>query len=93
MPGGGGNNERQSCLIVIPAKAGMYGINHWIPAFAGRLRASSAACSRRRSTTYIPVGVPSRRIQDFLSINDNGGDRRIMSDTNHTMARITDALF
>ena len=50
-------------------------------------------CSRRRSTTYIPVGVhpcrrtsmqaglrraatgilPSRRIQDFLSINDGGG--------------------
>ena len=68
--------------------AGMYEINHWIPAFAGRLRASSAACtdaalppvsmqacplaayrtssaarSRRRSTTYILVGV---------SINDGG---------------------
>ena len=23
-----------------------------------------------------PVGVPSRRIQDFLSINDDGGDSR-----------------
>ena len=42
--------------------AGMYSLNHWIPAcagmtagwipaFAGRLRASSAVCSRRRSTT------------------------------------------
>ncbi len=41
----------------------------WIPASAGRLRASSAACSRHCSTTYI---VPSRRIQDILSINDNG---------------------
>ena len=46
---------------------------HWIPAFAGRLRASSAARSRRRSTTCIHAGVPSRRIQDFLSINDGGG--------------------
>ena len=27
--------ERRFCLIVIPAKAGMYDINHWIPAFAG----------------------------------------------------------
>ena len=59
---------------------------------AGRLRASSAVCSRRRSTTYIPVGVPSRRIQDFLSINDGGGNRRIMSNTNDTVARITDTF-
>ena len=33
----------------------MYSKNHWIPAFAGRLRAS----------------LPSRRIQDILSINDD----------------------
>ena len=59
-------------MVVIPVYTGMDSLNHWIPAFAGRLRASSAACSRRRSTTYIPVGVPSRRIQDFLSINDDG---------------------
>ncbi len=26
-----------------------------------------------------PVGVPSRRIQDFLSINDGGGDRGFSS--------------
>ena len=30
------------------------------------------AAGRRRSTTYIPVGVPSRRIPDILSINDAG---------------------
>ena len=36
--------------------AGMDYVNHWIPACAGRLRAS----------------MPSRRIQDFLSINDGG---------------------
>ena len=61
-------------------------VNHWIPrpsfqtrlyhlhpcrrACAGRLRASSAARSRRGSTSCIHAGVPSRRIQDFLSIND-----------------------
>ena len=33
----------------------------------------SAACSKRRSTTCIHAGVPSRCIQDFLSINDGGG--------------------
>ena len=49
-----------------------FGPVSWIPACAGRLRASSAACSRRRSTTCIHAGVPSRRIQDFLSINDGG---------------------
>ena len=68
---------QNEAFIVILARARMYFINHWIPAFAGRLRASSAACSRRRSTTYILVGVPSRRIQDFLSINDDGGNRHI----------------
>ena len=30
--------------------------------------------SRRGSTTCIGAGVPSRRIQDFLSINDGGGE-------------------
>ena len=40
----------------------MYDINHWIPAFAGLPRAGRAA-------TGIP---PSRRIQDFRSINDGG---------------------
>ena len=39
--------------VVIPAQAEMYYINHWIPAFAGRLRASSAVCSRHCSTTYV----------------------------------------
>ena len=51
-------------------QAGISCLTHWIPACAGRLRASSAACSRRRSTTCIHAGVLSRRIQDFLSIND-----------------------
>ena len=45
--------------MVIPARAGIYDISHWIPAFAGMT---------------------------------NGGDKRIMSDTNDTVARIADTL-
>ena len=56
---------KSSCLLSFPLRGRMACLNHWIPAFAGRLRASSAARSRRRSTTYIPVGV---------SINDGKGD-------------------
>ena len=45
-------------LVIMPVYwhsccAGMACLNHWIPAFAGRLRASSAARSRRRSTAYV----------------------------------------
>ena len=77
-----------SLWLSSPPGRGCYCINHWIPAFAGRLRASSAACSRRRSTTSAacsrrgstacvhagvrPVGVPARRIPDFLSIAATG---------------------
>ena len=51
--------------------AGMACFNYWIPrpSFPTRLY-HLGGCSRRRSTTCIHAGVPSRRIQDFLSIND-----------------------
>ena len=53
--------------MVIPAYAGMYCINHWIPAFAGMTMGCRSGF--RRAATGI---LPSRRIQDILSINDDG---------------------
>ena len=46
-------------------------INHWIPAFAGMTGGWIPACAGR-----LRASMPSRRIQDFLSINDGGAEVR-----------------
>ena len=58
---------------MIGRQEGVKGCRDLPIAYAGWLRASSAVCSRHCSTTYIPVGVPSRHMQDILSINDDEG--------------------
>lgn len=62
--------RREPGDLSFPPEAGKCIVKHRIPAFAGRLRASSAARSRRGSAIRGHAGAPSRRIPDFLCIQD-----------------------
>ena len=83
-------------LLSFPPVAGIGCYNHWIPAFAGRLRGSSAACSR--PACLLQAGAALPRLESPASMqacpyNDGEGWSQVFARHSKGAVRMTTNLF